>query len=229
VLPALLAAEPALRTTLARTMRILADEDELLATMAAAFARDFAVEQQHPGEVALDRAMMATLSRAMQRRTVRAALDEAFPEASRLESVHIEAIVDGLADDAFARDLACGLRAFSEYGKIVISHRGERFPGVAPSLLPLPGSVDLGPIGSIEAAPADPGEVAGERLSVVIDAVTQASSPSARCVRGSGCDPSAWTARRNSQTCSPTGRCLAANDTGFRSCVTESVSCGSPV
>jgi hypothetical protein len=126
VLPALLAAEPALRTTLARTMRILADEDELLATMATAFARDFAAEQHHPGEVALDRAMMATLSRAMQRRTVRAALDEAFPEASRLESAHIEAIVDGLADDAFARDLACGLRAFSEYGKIVISHRGER-------------------------------------------------------------------------------------------------------
>jgi tRNA(Ile)-lysidine synthase len=170
VLPALLAAEPALRTTLARTMRILADEDELLATMATAFARDFAAEQHHPGEVALDRAMMATLSRAMQRRTVRAALDAAFPEASRLDSAHIEAIVDGLADDAFARDLACGLRAFSEYGKIVISHRGERFPGVAPSLLPLPGSVDLGPIGSIEAAPADPGEVAGEHLSVVIDA-----------------------------------------------------------
>jgi tRNA(Ile)-lysidine synthase len=170
VLPALLAAEPALRTTLARTMRILADEDELLASMAEAFARDFAAEDTRPGEVALDRAMMATLSRAMQRRTVRAALESAFPEASRLESAHIEAIVEGLTEDAFARDLACGLRAFSEYGKIVISHREKQYPGVAPSLLPLPGSVDLGPIGSIEAAPAEPGEFGGEHLSVVIDA-----------------------------------------------------------
>lgn len=170
LVPALLAAEPALRTTLARTMRVLADEDELLAGMAAAFVRDFAVERQRPGEVALDRAMMATLSRAMQRRTVRAALQAAFPEASRLDSAHIEAIVDGLADDAFAHDLAHGLRAFSEYGKLVISHRGEQSPGVAPSLLPIPGSVDLGPIGSIEAVAATPGQVAGERRSVVIDA-----------------------------------------------------------
>jgi tRNA(Ile)-lysidine synthase len=170
VVPALLAAEPALRTTLVRTMRILADEDDLLASMAGAFARDFAAQDARQDEVALDRAMMATLSRAMQRRTVRAALDSAFPEASRLDSSHVEAIVEGVTDDTFARDLACGLRAVSEYGKIVISHREKRYPGVAPSLLPVPGSVDLGPIGWIEAMPADPGEVAGERLSVVIDA-----------------------------------------------------------
>ncbi|MBE0416778.1 MAG: tRNA lysidine(34) synthetase TilS [Coriobacteriia bacterium] len=170
VLPALFAAEPALHSTLQRTMRVLADEDDLLAGMAAAFARDFAAGQQRPGEVALDRSMMLTLSRAMQRRTVRAALEVVFPEASRLDSVHIEAIVDGLADEGFARDLPDGLRAFSEYGKMIIWHRGKRFPSVAPSLLPIPGSVDLGPIGSIEAVPAASGEVVGERRSVVIDA-----------------------------------------------------------
>ncbi|MBW6468719.1 MAG: tRNA lysidine(34) synthetase TilS, partial [Coriobacteriia bacterium] len=169
VVPALLAAEPALHATLARTMRILADEDDMLSAMADAFARDFSAEDAHPGEVALDRPMMATLSRAMQRRTIRSALEAAFPHASRLDSAHIEAIVDGLDDDAFARDLACGLRAFTEYGKIVISHREKHYPGVAPSLLPLPGSVDLGPAGSLEATMVDPGEVAGESRSVVVD------------------------------------------------------------
>ncbi len=169
VVPALLAAEPALRTTLARTMGLLADEDALLSEMAAAFARDFASEERREGEVALDRVMMATLSRAMQRRTVRAALEASFPEASRLDSAHVEAIVEGLADEAFARDLPGGLRAFSEYGKLIVSHRGERFPGVAPSLLPIPGSVDLGEIGSIEAVPAEATDVSGDSLSVVVD------------------------------------------------------------
>jgi tRNA(Ile)-lysidine synthase len=114
--------------------------------------------------------MMATLTRAMQRRTVRAALEATFPEASRLESAHIEAIVDGLSDDGFARDLPEGLRVFSEYGKMVISRRGERSPGVAPSLLPIPGSVDLGAVGSLEAHPAGAGDVSGDRYSVVVDA-----------------------------------------------------------
>jgi tRNA(Ile)-lysidine synthase len=170
LMPALLEIEPALRTTLVRTMNVLADEDELLAGMAAAFARDFAANEQRPGEIALDRAMMATLTRAMQRRTVRAALEDAFPEASRLESEHIEALVDGLADESFARDLPEGLRAFSEYGKMIISRRGGQSPGVAPCLLSIPGSVDLGAAGSLEARPADAGDVSGERYSVVVDA-----------------------------------------------------------
>lgn len=177
LVPALLAVEPAARATLARTMRVLADEDELLGEMADAFARDFAAdatpEATAPApapEVALDRAMMATLSRAMQRRAVRAALECAFSaEASRLESAHVEALVDGLADDGFARDLPEGLRAFSEYGRLMVSRRGERSPVVAPSLLPLPGSADLGEAGTIEATIADPADTSGDRTSVVVD------------------------------------------------------------
>lgn len=169
ILPALRAAEPALHTTLARTMRVLADEDDMLATMATAFARDFAAHDSRPGEVSLDRGKMATLSRAMQRRTVRAALEQAFPDASRLDSAHIEAIVDGLADEAFARDLPDGLRAIAEYGRMTISPREKRFPGVAPSLLPIPGSVELGPIGSMHAEPAAAEDVTGDVRSVVVD------------------------------------------------------------
>ncbi|MDY0087077.1 MAG: tRNA lysidine(34) synthetase TilS [Coriobacteriia bacterium] len=171
VVPALLVVEPALRSTLARTMRLLSDEDELLDAMAHAFAHDFAATPTHPAdEVALERTMMATLSRAMQRRTVRAALEDTFPDISPLDSEHVEAIVEGMAEESFARDLPEGLRAFSEYGKIVISHSDKHLPGVAPSLLPIPGSVDLGIYGSIEAALAAGGEASRERFSVVIDA-----------------------------------------------------------
>lgn len=170
VMPTLLAVEPALRTTLARTLTVLADEDELLAEMAAAFAHDFAAERERPGEVALDRAKMATLDRAMRRRTVREAMLSEFAEASRLDSSHIESIVAGLADDAFARDLPDGLRAFTEYGKLIVSRRGEPGPGVAPSLLPIPGNVDLGGIGSIEALDAELDDLAGDPMSAVVDA-----------------------------------------------------------
>lgn len=171
VVPMLLGIEPALYTTLSRTMRLLGDEDELLDSMAHAFARDFACESAHPAqEVALDRAMMATLSRAMQRRTLRAALEHTFPEVSPLDSEHVEAIVGGIAQEGFARDLPEGLRAFAEYGKIVISHPDDHVWGVAPSLLPIPGRADLGAHGFIEAEFETEGEMSGEPRSVVIDA-----------------------------------------------------------
>lgn len=170
LLPALLEIEPALHVTLARTMRVLADEDALLSNMAAVLARDFAVQVAGEDEVALDRARMLTLSSAMRRRTVRAALEERFAEAaSRLESEHLDAISAGLAEDGFARDLPGGLRAFVEYDKMIISHRGERLPAVAPCLLPIPGVAELGSIGRIVAEVADPGDTAGDALSVVVD------------------------------------------------------------
>jgi hypothetical protein len=63
--------------------------------MADAFARDFAPGTPGRGEVALDRAMHGDAFPGDARRTVRSALEAAFPEASRLDSAHIEAIVDG--------------------------------------------------------------------------------------------------------------------------------------
>ncbi len=173
LLPALLAVEPALHVTLARTMRILADEDELLGEMAEAFARDFAAEEVRPGEVALDRAMLATLSHPMRRRTVRVAIERAFPELSRLDSAHVEALVEGLAEDSFARDLPGGLRAFTEYGRMTVSRQGGPLPAVAPSLLPIPGSVDLGAAGVLTAERVPPAEArtpAPGGREVVVDA-----------------------------------------------------------
>lgn len=172
LLPAIEARTPAFASTAARTLRIVGEEDDLLAEMAAAFAHDFA--RIEGGVLAFDRGLMQTLSRPMARRTVREALLGAFPEASRLEFEHSEAIVDGLADDGFARDLPFGLRAETEYGRLNISRKRELHPTVAPGLLELPGVLDLGAAGAIEAqfaAPEAPA-LAGDAASIDASAVT---------------------------------------------------------
>ncbi len=162
-------ANPAFRETLARSIDLLAADDVLLTTMASAFVHDFA--DVIPGErVEFDREWMRTLDRAMARRTVRSAVIGAFPEASRIESSHVEALVDGLADDSFARDLSCGLRAETEYAKLVVSRVGETPRAVAPSLLPIPGTADLGPAGRLIAEMVDCDDIAGTPDSVTVDA-----------------------------------------------------------
>ena len=160
---------PAFRETLTRSIDLLGDDDALLSRLARDFGRDFA-ETSPDERVAFDREWMLTLDRAMARRAVRAALIEAFPEASRLEASHVEALVAGLADDAFARDLPGGLRAETEYGRLVVSHADEELRVVAPSLLPLPGTAELGAAGSIVAEEVAPDFVAGTPDSITIAA-----------------------------------------------------------
>ena len=92
------------------------------------------------------------------------------PGDRRLEAAHVEALVEGLADDAFARDLPGGLRAETEYGKLVVSRASETPRAVAPSLLPVPGNADLGQAGEIVAVLVDPTDIAGTPDSVTISA-----------------------------------------------------------
>jgi len=160
---------PVFRETLARSLDLLAADDALLSRMAADFARDFA-ETTAGEQVEFDREWMRTLERTMARRVVRSAVLSAFPEASRIESAHIEALVDGLGDDDFARDLPDGLRAWTEYDRLVVSQAACEPAVVAPSLLPLPGIADLGRSGRITAEEVDPEHLSGTPDSVVIDA-----------------------------------------------------------
>lgn len=161
--------------SLARMLEVLAEEDALLSEMAEAFARDFA---RTSGErVEFECSMMATLSLPMKRRTVRAAVLGAFPEASRLEFEHVEALVEGLAADGFARDLPEGLRAENRYGTMTVSRRGTGRLSVAPGLLSVPGTVDLGPAGTLRADPTAP-EARDEGPDVaVIDAACLSGEP----------------------------------------------------
>lgn len=162
-------ANPAFRDTLARSIDLIADDDALLSATAALHVRDFA-DVSPDGRLVFDREWMLTLDRAMARRALRSAILGAFPEASRLEAAHVEALVDGLAQDSFARDLPGGLRAQTEYAKLVVSRAGEALWAVAPSLLPIPGTADLGPAGHIIAEEVEPGDIAGTPDSVTIDA-----------------------------------------------------------
>lgn len=147
LLPLMRAINPQFDTSLARTIEVLAEEDLLLAEMAHAFAHDFATSS---GErVEFDCAMMATLSLPMRRRTVRSAVLDAFPEASRLEFEHVEALVQGLATEGFARDLPFGLRAEQRYGTMSVSRTVEGNRSVASGLLLIPGIADLGPAGTM--------------------------------------------------------------------------------
>ena len=153
---------------LERTMELLGEEDALLQEMAEAFAHDFV--EMRGRDIAFLRQPMLTLSRPMARRTIRTALLRTYPDASRIEFEHIEALVDGLAENSFARDLPYGLRAFSEYDTMMVTRVGEEPEGVAPALLPIPGTADLGSGGRITAEEVGAGDVRGTDRTVVIDA-----------------------------------------------------------
>lgn len=168
VVPRLAELDPGFHATLARSLGILAEENELLAGMADGFADAFAEERE--GEVSLDLALMRTLTRPMARRVVRTALLRAFPDASRLEAAHIDALVDGVAADRFARDLPFGLRAWSEYGRMFLSRQPGEAPSVAPALLDIPGTADLGEAGVLTAEEARPEALSGEASSAIFDA-----------------------------------------------------------
>lgn len=172
LLPLIERRNPAFGATSARTLFILAEEDDLLAEMGAAFAHDFS--RAHDGVLTFEREPMRTLSRPMARRTIRAALLDAFPEAARIEFEHIDALAEGVASDTFARDLPFGLRAEVEYGTLNISRKTVACATVAPGLLGLPGMLDLGTAGMLEAREAAPDAVfsAGDAVSVDADAVT---------------------------------------------------------
>lgn len=169
LVPALLDVAPGAAEALPRSLALLADDDALLAEMAEAFVRDFTEPRDGGGGLAFHRVMMGTLSRPMARRVVRGALLARFPQASRLEASHVDAIVDGMADPGFARDLPGGLEVRGEYGTLVVRPPGEA-PVMAPALLTLPGKARLGPGGSIVAETAAPGPLADEPTTVLIDA-----------------------------------------------------------
>ncbi|MBE0476573.1 MAG: tRNA lysidine(34) synthetase TilS [Coriobacteriia bacterium] len=173
VVPLLAAMNPRFAEAVERTADIVGEEDALLAEMAEAFARDFTETVETRGgapELRVDRALMTTLTRPIIRRALRAALVEAFPEASRLEAAHLEALVDGVSSEGFARDLPEGLRAFTEYDTMVVCRAGESLPALAPALLDIPGIAELGEAGSISAEEVAPDAPTGGPETATVDA-----------------------------------------------------------
>jgi tRNA(Ile)-lysidine synthase len=167
VVPLLREINPRFDATLARTLRVMSDEDDLLDGEAA--EAQAAHVESRGGELRIDGAS-AALPRPLLRRMLRRAIFAAFPEASRLEFEHLEAVCDGLVQDGFSRDLPGRLRAFDEYGTLVISREAGVAPPLAPSLLNVPGMLDLGDAGRLTAEPAGPDGIDPDPASALVDA-----------------------------------------------------------
>lgn len=148
LLPLIEKRNPSFELTARRTMTVLGDEDALLQDMADVFVRDLS---HADGEaLVFDRRALGALSHPMARRTVRTALVRRFPDASRIEFDHVEAVVAGAGEDRFARDLPFGLRAEVEYDTLRISRKDFSESLLAPGLLHCPGSLDLGDAGTMQ-------------------------------------------------------------------------------
>lgn len=171
LLPVIEERAPAFEQVAQRTMQVLAEDDALLQEMAEAFARDFA--HQDGGALVFNRPALRTLSHPMARRTLRTGIVRTFPDASRMEFEHLEALTTGLADDAFARDLSSGLRAVAEYDTLRISRKDSALPVLAQGLLHCPGSVDLGDAGTMQVVETTGSVATGpDRVSIDADAVS---------------------------------------------------------
>ena len=171
LLPVIEERAPAFEQVARRTMQVLAEDDALLQEMAEAFARDFA--HQDGGALVFNRPALRTLSHPMARRTLRTGIVRTFPDASRMEFEHLEALTTGLADDAFARDLSSGLRAVAEYDTLRISRKDSALPVLAQGLLHCPGSVDLGDAGTMQVVETTGSVATGpDRVSIDADAVS---------------------------------------------------------
>lgn len=170
LLPVIERRNPSFASVAARTMALLAEDDRELSRLAGRERER--VTAHEGGALGFERDALSALPPALARRVVRSALLEAFPEASRLEFEHIDALVAGASDPSFARDLPFGLRAGAEYGKLRVSRQGDVAPSVAPGLLELPGTLDCGAAGVIEARISASGGFAPGPDAVSIDADT---------------------------------------------------------
>jgi len=159
---------PRFDAALERTLQVVSEEDTLLAEMADAFAHDFS--ERDEGRLVFEQALMSTLTAPMARRAVRSALFGAFPEASRLEFEHVEAVAQGMSAESFARDLPFGLHAETEYGKLIVSRKGELSATLAPRLLEVQGTCDLDGGGSVTVRIVDHDAVTDDPNCAYLDA-----------------------------------------------------------
>jgi tRNA(Ile)-lysidine synthase len=168
LMPLMREINPRFDEAIARTLAVLGDEDDLIEELAR--ERADAIAETSADEVRIDRDGLASLPRALQRRVVRLLVRDVFEEASRLDFEHVEAICDGAVGLGFAHDLPDGLRAFAEYGRLIISRNVERAGPFPESPLPVPGRSDLGAAGTLTAMPGGRDEMSAGRLEAVLDA-----------------------------------------------------------
>jgi len=176
LVPAFEAVNPRFAQTLTRTMQVISEEDRLLDALASDALQ--LLESDKDSAVGLDRAGLAALDPVIARRVVRKLVSRRFPECSRVGFEHVDDLVASVDQEGLSRYFPGGLRVRGEYGRIIFALKGDGYEHLLPSLLEIPGSVDLGLGGSITAELTAPGEVptdprvASIDLDVVSDPLT---------------------------------------------------------
>ena len=166
IVPAAEALNPSVRSVLARTMDLLAEDDALLQRMADAFARDFADDWAQEQFISLNLGFLKTLEPTMVKRTVRTAISKTFSDASRLDSAHVARIADAVVQGQGAHDLPGGIRAEMTGGALRIRRVESAGAGGQLELLDAPlamsGITVLPGVGTLELS-----EVEGSALDQV--------------------------------------------------------------
>lgn len=135
---------PRLRSTLCRSLDVMAEEDALLSSMAASRAEGL-IGRDKDGTVTLDMAGLAKVELPLQRRIVRSLVQSLLPAETRLDGFHIDGIVRNGSHVGFVTVLPTGLIARNEYGTLAF-HYGHPacLNGALPGAwLDIPGSLLL--------------------------------------------------------------------------------------
>lgn len=170
ILPALREINPRFDEATLRTIDILTTDDHVLSGVTMLSAHQLSTFEDEV--LSFDTPGMASLSIPARRRVLRWALQDHFPESSRLEFAHLETLAHAFEQDApkrFKHDLPGGLRARRRYGTISISHAERGGRALAPRLLSIPGTVELDGTGALHASVAALGDLSGNPYSIVID------------------------------------------------------------
>lgn len=146
IIPACEQLNPSFRDALERSMNLVADDDALLSNMANSFARDFSDDRVFNKHIVFNNSFMRTLETTMIRRTIRAGILQMFPQSSRIEAAHIQALAENMDCEGYVQDLPDGLHAEVRCGTLKITKKGtpETWSDV---VLNTEGKTDLGPAG----------------------------------------------------------------------------------
>lgn len=145
VMPLVLERNPRAERALGATCDILGDEDAFLSGMAQRALRE-ALRAEDPGSVVLDAGRLAAADVALARRVVRLACSRLARSAGlevRLESSHVEAVLECLAAGRGSVTLPAGVDARVEFGALALRSAQAR-EEIASAWLPLPGRLRLG-------------------------------------------------------------------------------------
>lgn len=178
LVPACETINPAFRDALARTMDLVAEDDALLSSMAHQFARDFTDDRVDGEHIIFNLNFMRTLEPTMFKRVVRDGILSTFPDASRMEARHFEALAQNADCEGYVQDLPCSLRAESKCDTLKITRKraqtGEGGDGRlqnawATTVLTVDGKTDLGPAGALYMEEVDPTQVLDDPYIANVD------------------------------------------------------------